>query len=53
MLDGKLKQNIRKLTNYPIADYRLKVGDYRILFERDEKKEVNLLTYCSHRKDLY
>ena len=28
-----------KLLNYPVAEYRKRVGDYRILFDIDEEKK--------------
>ena len=44
---------IKKLKSYPLADFRLKVGNYRILFDvHIEKNEIHILK-ISHRKDLY
>ncbi len=36
--------NIKALKNHPIADYRLRAGNYRILFDVDwENKQVHIL----------
>ncbi len=45
--------NIKHLKNHPIADYRLRVGDYRVLFDVNwEKREIYILK-IGHRKDVY
>ena len=55
---GELKEfpnisQIKHLKNHPIADYRLRIGDYRILFDVNwEKKEIYILK-IGHRKDIY
>ena len=37
--------NIKSLKSHPLADYRLRVGDYRILFDVDwENKKVHRKT---------
>jgi len=42
--------NIKKLTNYTPA-YRLRVGDYRVLFDvYEDKIEVGVI---KHRRDVY
>ena len=44
---------IKRLKSYPLADFRLKVGNYRVLFDIDnEKNEIHILK-ISHRKNLY
>jgi len=45
--------NIKKLSAHPLADYRLRVGNYRILFDvcRDEK--VIFVLKIGHRKEVY
>jgi len=44
---------IKRLKSYPLADFRLKVGNYRVLFDVDfDNKEIHILK-ISHRKDLY
>ena len=44
---------VKKLKHYKVADFRLRVGEYRILFNRDlESKTVELLRIL-HRGKLY
>ena len=44
---------IKQLKNHPIADYRLRVGNYRILFDVNwDDKEIYILK-IGHRKDVY
>ena len=44
---------IKHLKNHPIADYRLRVGNYRVLFDVNwEKNEIYILK-IGHRKDVY
>lgn len=42
--------DVKKLTNYT-PEYRLRIGDYRVLFELDGKKLV--IYRIVHRKDAY
>lgn len=45
--------HVRKLRHYGLADFRLRVGNYRVLFNRDDdRKEVRLLRVL-HRSKLY
>ncbi len=61
----KIKEGIEELKNFPnisqikhlknhlLADYRLRVGNYRILFDVDwDKKEIHILK-IGHRRDVY
>jgi len=46
-------KNITKLTSHPLADFRLRVGNYRVLFDVNfDKKEIYILK-ISHRRDVY
>ena len=45
-----LKGDVKQLTNYT-PEYRLKVGDYRILFETEKNKII--IYRIRHRKDAY
>jgi len=50
VLESGLAGSIKKLTNCT-PEYRLRVGNYRVLFEIDGKK---IIVYCiKHRKDAY
>jgi len=44
---------IKHLRNHPLADYRLRIGNYRVLFDIDwDKKEIYILK-IGHRRDVY
>lgn len=43
--------NIILLTNQ--IKYRLRVGKYRIIFERDDEIRILLVEKIGHRKDIY
>lgn len=43
--------NSKRLTNW--AGYRLRVGDYRILYEVVNEKETVIIYRVAHRKDAY
>ena len=44
---------IRRLKNHSVANYRLRIGNYRVLFDVDwEKKEIYILK-IGHRRDIY
>lgn len=53
MLQGDEPQDIKALKNYPFAQYRLKVGDFRILFTYDPLKKKYRVHGCKPRKSLY
>ena len=53
VLSKKSPANIKKLTNYTIFDYRLKLGNYRASFSFDSNKNKAVFTRMRHRKDLY
>ncbi|MHC4874259.1 MAG: type II toxin-antitoxin system RelE family toxin [Planctomycetota bacterium] len=45
--------NIKQLKNHSIANYRLRVGNYRILFDVSwENKEIHILK-IGHRSKIY
>lgn len=44
---------IKKLHHYPYADYRLRLGDYRLLFDIDNKTKEIVLLRIRHRSELY
>jgi len=45
--------NIKSLKSHPLADYRLRVGDYRILFDVDWENKKIFILKIGHRKDIY
>ncbi|NJR50097.1 MAG: type II toxin-antitoxin system RelE/ParE family toxin [Leptolyngbyaceae cyanobacterium CSU_1_3] len=34
-------------------EYRIRIGDYRVRYEIDDKALIVLLLQCKHRKDVY
>jgi len=45
--------DVKQLHEFGVADYRLRIGDYRVLFNKyDDKKEIHLLRVL-HRSKLY
>lgn len=34
-------------------EYRIRIGDYRVRYEIDDKELITLLLQCKHRKDVY
>ena len=50
---GDAEPDIKKLSDFDIADYRLRIGNYRILFNWDKKTQQTMFVDCRHRKDLY
>jgi mRNA interferase RelE/StbE len=49
-LSDDLQGDVKKLTNFT-PEYRLRVGDYRILFETENDKII--IYRIMHRKDVY
>lgn len=50
MLQNNLAGEVKKLTNFT-PEYRLRVGDYRVLFEVEG--EFVVIYRVRHRKDVY
>ena len=49
-LSDDLQGDVKKLTNFT-PEYRLRVGDYRVLFETENDKVV--IYRIRHRKEIY
>jgi mRNA interferase RelE/StbE len=47
------KSNVKCLKNHPLAIFRLRVGDYRILFNKYTEIEIVEVIDLGHRKDIY
>ena len=44
---------IKRLKNHPIAEYRLRIGNYRVLFDVNwEQQEIYILK-IGHRREVY
>jgi mRNA interferase RelE/StbE len=50
ILEDNLRGDVKKLTNYT-PEYRMRVGDWRILFEIEDEKIV--VYRIRHRKEVY
>lgn len=47
------KLDIKQLTNDPAARYRLRVGNYRVKFNRQDAIRIIEIVRIGHRKDIY
>jgi mRNA-degrading endonuclease RelE of RelBE toxin-antitoxin system len=45
--------HVKKLKNYELADFRLRVGSYRVLLDRNMKTKTVTLFRVLHRSKLY
>ena len=50
---GDVEADIQKLTDFSYADFRLRIGDFRLLFHRDKKENKYYFTECHNRSNLY
>ena len=50
-LASGLKGDVKRLTNFT-PEYRLRVGDYRVLFEIEDKKRI-VVYRVRHRREAY
>ncbi|MBC8359430.1 MAG: type II toxin-antitoxin system RelE/ParE family toxin [Candidatus Aminicenantes bacterium] len=48
-----LKSNIKKLSGTRDDYYRLRIGSYRVIFKREEKKLIIIIVRIGHRKEIY
>jgi len=48
-----LKNNIKKLIGTKEDFYRLRVGNYRIIFKKEEKQLIIIIVRIGHRKEIY
>ncbi len=44
---------IKRLRSHPLADFRLRIGNFRVLFDVDEKKKNIYILKIGHRKEVY
>jgi mRNA interferase RelE/StbE len=45
--------NVKKLNNHAEAIYRPRVGNYQVLFDREDKLRIIDIIEIGHRKDIY
>lgn len=43
----------KQLKHYDLAEFRLRVGEYRVLFDKDEKMKTIVLLRVLHRSKFY
>ena len=48
-----LKNNVKKLTGTKEDYYRLRVGSYRIIYEKRDKEFIILTMRIGHRREIY
>ena len=48
-----LKNNIKKLGGIKDDYYRLRVGNYRVIFKKEEKELIIIIIRIGHRKEIY
>ncbi len=48
-----LKNNIKKLKGTKNNYYRLRVGNYRVIFKKKEKQLIIIIVRIGHRKEVY
>lgn len=48
-----LKNNIKKLKGTKDNYYRLRVGNYRVIFKKKEKQLIIIIVRIGHRKEVY
>jgi mRNA interferase RelE/StbE len=44
---------VKRLIAADVAQYRIRVGDYRILYDVDEKSKTVIILRVGHRKEIY
>ncbi len=50
---GDLANNIKKLKGKFKESFRLRIGDYRIIFRKKKKQLIILIIRIAHRKEVY
>lgn len=45
--------DVKRLNRHPTADFRLRVGAYRVLFNREDAIHIVEIVRVAHRKEVY
>ena len=53
LMDFPNMTQIKRLKNHPVADYRLRVGNYRVLFDVNWETREILILKVGHRREVY
>lgn len=48
-----LKNNIKRLSRTKDDYYRLRVGNYRVIFKKEKKQLIIIIVRIGHRKEIY
>lgn len=51
--DPTSKTNVKRLSNHPEAIYRLRVGNYRVLYDQEDAIRIIAVIDIGHRKEIY
>uniref|UniRef100_UPI00403F5FC1 type II toxin-antitoxin system RelE family toxin n=1 Tax=Spirosoma sp. SC4-14 TaxID=3128900 RepID=UPI00403F5FC1 len=51
--DPDNKTNVNRLNNHPEAIFRLRVGNYRVLYDKHDVLRIIAVIDIGHRKDIY
>jgi mRNA interferase RelE/StbE len=51
--DPDSKTNIKRLNNHPDAIFRLRIGNYRVLYDKHDAVRIIAVIDVGHRKDIY
>lgn len=51
--DPESKTNVKRLNNHSEAIYRLRVGNYRVLYDKHDAVRIIAVIDVGHRKDIY
>lgn len=43
----------KRLTNNKIGEYRFRIGDYRVIFDLNYKKNLIIIINVGHRREIY
>lgn len=50
---GEPRRFAKKLVDFELGEFRLRVGDWRVIFDIDEENEVLKILEVDHRKNIY
>ncbi len=50
---ARFPNQFKHLTKHKTADYRLRIGDYRVLYDVYDDDQVVLILIVGHRRDVY
>jgi len=48
-----LKNNIKRISGAEDDYYRLRVGNYRVIFKKEKKQLIIIIVRIGHRKEIY